>query len=108
MSRLTTLEQEILDIINEEVKGKYLGQLKVVIDGDYYVLLLHLNQEQAPMHLGCPGPEEEFKKFIREEMRRRKLHLVRRWQGYMTLPDNDDCECGDDEWEGYEFPVIPF
>lgn len=95
MSRTTTLEQEILEIINTAVKGKYLGKLKVNIDNvdgeDYYTLLLHMNQEQAPMHIGCPGPEEAFKEFIYEEMRRRKLHLIRRWEGFKRLPEDDEC-----------------
>ena len=31
---MTRLEEEILNIINEEVDGKYIGKLKVVVDHD--------------------------------------------------------------------------
>lgn len=77
---MTQLEKEILDIINDEVGGKYIGWLKVNKDCDMYELLLHMNQEQAPLHLGYQGTEEEFKNFIKDEIHYRKHNDVRFWK----------------------------
>lgn len=76
---MKTLEEEIKAIIEEEMECKYVGWMKVNVDGDYYELLLHRNQEQAPFHLGYQGTEEEFKKFIKEEFHFRKGNDTRYW-----------------------------
>ena len=53
---MTSLEQEILDTINKAIGGKYVGRLKVFQEpGVGWVLLLHMNQEQAPMNFGYNG-----------------------------------------------------
>ena len=78
---MTALEQEILNIINETTDSEYIGKLKVIIDdisnnNKLYTLGLYLNFEMSPMILSYQGTEEEFKKFIREEMKSRKLQRV--------------------------------
>lgn len=78
---MTQLEEEVLNIINEEIGGKYIGKMKVVVDGDWYELLMHMNQEQAPLHLGYQGTEEEFKQFIKDEIHYRKRNDVKFWKG---------------------------
>lgn len=53
---MTLLEQEILDVINCAVGGKYIGKFKVFHEEDVgWVLLLHMNQEQAPMTFSYYG-----------------------------------------------------
>lgn len=53
---MTSLDQEIRDLINEAIGGKYVGQLKVYNEpGIGWVLLLHMNQEQSPMVLSYDG-----------------------------------------------------
>lgn len=53
---MTSLDQEIRDLINEAIGGKYVGQLKVFHEeGIGWVLLLHMNQEQAPMNFAYDG-----------------------------------------------------
>lgn len=85
---MTRLEEEIKNIIEEEIGGKYIGKLKVNEEGDMYELLLHMNQEQAPLHLGCQGTEEEFKAFIKEEFHFRKRNDVRFWKAIREYVDS--------------------
>lgn len=77
---MTRLEEDILKIIEDEIGGKYIGKLQVNKDWDMYELLLHMNQEQAPLHLGYQGDEEGFKEFIKEEMHYRKRNDVKFWK----------------------------
>ena len=78
------LETEIRNIINETIGGKYIGKLKVdkeeMEDGDpLWSLFLYLEMDQIPLVLAYQGTENEFKKFIREEIKSRKLHYVQFW-----------------------------
>jgi hypothetical protein len=61
---MTTLEKEILNIINEATDSEYIGKLKVIVDDNSYTLGLYLNLELHPMILSYEGTEEGFKKFI--------------------------------------------
>ena len=96
---MTTLEQEILDIINEATDSEYIGKLKVIVDDNLYTLGLYLNLEMSPMILSYQGTEKEFKDFIREEMKSRKLQRVFRYEVLrdILLPGMDEYEY-DEEW----------
>lgn len=84
---MTLLEQEILDTINEAIGGKYIGQLKVFHEDEVgWVLLLHMNQEQAPMNFVYDGTWEQFKKFIYNELHFRKMHKASFFQAVQELP----------------------
>jgi hypothetical protein len=77
---MTTLEKEILNIINEATDSEYIGKLKVIVDDDLYNLGLYLNREMSPTVLSFQGTEDEFKEFVREEMKSRKLQKVFRYE----------------------------
>ena len=101
---MTTLEKEILNIINETTDSEYIGKLKVIIDDisnndKLYTLGLYLNFEMSPMVLSYQGTEEEFKNFIREEMKSRKLQKVFRYEVIrdILLPGMDEYE-DEEEW----------
>lgn len=86
---MENLKNEILEIINEAIGGKYIGGLKILIEDDIYELLLYLNQEMAPLVLSYQGTESEFKEFIRKEMKTRQLERVDYWTTNLSyLPDN--------------------
>lgn len=94
---MTTLEKEILNIINEATDSEYIGKLKVVVDDDSYTLGLYLNLEMSPMVFSYQGSEQEFKDFIREEMKSKKLQNIFRYEVIrdILLPGMEEYE--DDE-----------
>lgn len=80
------LANEILNIIDETICGEYVGKLEVIVDGDWYVLNLFMNMYQAPLVMAYQGTEEKFKEFIREEIKKRKLEKVMRYEVRRELP----------------------
>ena len=94
---MTTLEKEILNIINEATDSEYIGKLKVVVDDGSYTLGLYLNLEMSPMIFSYQGNEQEFKDFIREEMKSKKLQNIFRYEVIrdILLPGMEEYE--DDE-----------
>lgn len=96
---MTTLEKEILNIINEATDSEYIGKLKVIVDDDLYNLGLYLNREMSPTVLSFQGTEDEFKEFVREEMKSRKLQKVFRYEVIrdILLPGMEEYE-NDEEW----------
>ena len=91
---MTTLEKEILNIINETTDSEYIGKLKVIVDDDLYTLGLYLNREMTPTILSYQGTESEFKDFIRDEMKSRKLQKVFRYEVIrdILLPGENEYE----------------
>lgn len=96
---MTTLEKEILNIINETTDSEYIGKLKVVVDDDSYTLGLYLNLEMSPMVFSYQGDEQGFKDFIREEMKSKKLQNIFRYEVIrdILLPGMEEYE-DDEEW----------
>ena len=88
---MTKLEQEVWEIINEVTESCYNGKLKVLVTspeaqcGDpkcrelndvVYELYLYLDRWYTPIILSCEGTEDEFKKFIRQEIKKNKYEKV--------------------------------
>ena len=80
------LANEILNIIDETIQGEYVGKLEVIVDDDWYTLNLFMNMHNAPLVMGYQGTEEGFKNYIREEIKRRKLEKVFRYEIRRELP----------------------
>lgn len=75
---MTQLECDLLNIINETIDGKYIGKLEAGKDGDFYCLALYLNRTTTPaitLMKECKS-EMDFKDFVREEIKKRKLENV--------------------------------
>lgn len=84
---MSTLENEILDIINTTVEGCYIGGLKVIVEDEctcknrcikLYILLLYMDSSVYPsIQIGkeCTN-DSEFKEYIRDEIKHRKLQSV--------------------------------
>lgn len=84
---MNSLEQEILDIINKAIKGKYIGKFKVFYEKDIgWVLLLHMNQEQAPINFTYDGDWNQFKNYIYTELKNRKMEIVSFFKAVQELP----------------------
>ena len=80
------LANEILNIIDETIEGEYVGKLEVIVDDDWYTLNLFMNMHNSPLVLAYQGTEEEFKNYIREEIKKRKLEKVMRYEVRRELP----------------------
>lgn len=99
----TLLEKEILEIINCATCSEYIGELEVLTEKnpcdykcctfntcqkekckryipDTYVLKLYLNRNYTPMVFSYQGTEQEFKDYIKEEMKSRKLQKIFRYE----------------------------
>ena len=96
---MTTLEKEILEIINDATDSEYIGKLKVIVDDDSYTLGLYLNLDMKPMVFYYQGDQDGFKSFIRDEMKSRKLQKVFRYEVIrdILLPGMEECE-DEEEW----------
>lgn len=75
---MTALENEILEIINEVTGHCYIGKLTVIED-DGYTLRLGLNTPNAPTVLYYQGSVEDFKEYIKEEIKRRRYPEIEYW-----------------------------
>lgn len=80
------LANEILNIVDETIEGEYVGKLEVIVDDDWYTLNLFMNMHNSPLVLAYQGTEEEFKNYIREEIKKRKLEKVMRYEVRRELP----------------------
>lgn len=77
-NNLSALENEILDIINETTESIYTGGLKVVYEDGIYMLFLYLDIEFAPIQLAYEGSENDFKQYIKDELKSRRLECIPR------------------------------
>ncbi len=88
---MTRLEQEVLDIINEVTESCYTGKLKVIVthpeltkcdlpckelNDTIYELYLYFDRYYTPTILSYEGTEEEFKEFVRNEIKKNKYEKV--------------------------------
>ena len=110
---MTELEQEILEIINCTICGEYIGKLRVIKHetepqcGDgcsdvyttIYELRLYLDREFTPIVFSYEGTENEFKEFIREEIKKRKLEKTKFFKINLEclVPDDEELTEWDDE-----------
>lgn len=96
---MTDLEEEIRKLIDEVTEREYVGKLQVSHEDDIWTLYLYLNRELVPLVMSIQGDEEKFKKFVKTEMRKRRLHEVKFWKAIRELPalecqDNGELEVG--------------
>lgn len=89
------IEDEIRQIINDATEREYITKLHVRQDDDIWTLYLYLNRELVPMVMSKQGTYEDFKKFVKREMKKRRLHEVKYWKTTREIPVlvcNDDGE----------------
>ena len=94
---MTKLEEEIRQIINETTEREYISKLRVIQDGDLWMLYLYLDRELVPLVMGIDGDEDTFKKFVRKEMKKRRLHEVKYWNTLREPPARDCNENGEND-----------
>ena len=105
---MTELEREVLEIINCEIEGCYIGKLQVKEDRFYknircdrcnpvselynieYSLLLYLNADYEPIVMVyIKKAQTAFKEFIEEEFKNRMLQQVDYYKLTLQLPSID-------------------
>lgn len=96
---MTQLEKEVLDIINETTESQYVGKLKVLEDETGFQLYFYFDRELTPTVFGYEGTEDEFKKFIRAEFKKRKMEKTHYFK-LIREPLNIDLDCEKNiEWD---------
>lgn len=86
------LECEILNIINETIEGKYIGKLRVTKEDNVYCLDLFLNCTTLPalsLIKECKD-ENDFKEFVRKEIKSRKLEKTSFWKVSISYDTEED------------------
>lgn len=76
---MTALENEILEIINEVTERCYIGKLAVKEGDGEYTLCLGVNTPNAPTIIYFQGSVEDFKQYIKEEIKRRRYPEIEYW-----------------------------
>lgn len=75
---MTDLENDVLNIIEAATGQQYVGKLTCGYDpvDETYMAAIYFNREYTPTVLGYQGTEEEFKQYLCEEMKKRRLHEI--------------------------------
>ena len=84
------LEKQILDIIERRYKRKYIGGITVTKLLSGYKLVLDLgNPDKRIIQIAADcESEEDFLKYIEQELISRQLHKVQFFRGVKTYPED--------------------
>lgn len=83
---MTEIEEEIRQIINDTTERVYITKLHVRHEDGIWTLYLYLNRVLVPMVMSYEGTEEGFKKFVKKEMKSRRLEEVKYWKTTREIP----------------------
>lgn len=86
------LEQQILDIIENRYQRKYVGGIKVTKLLSGYKLVLDLgNPDKRVIQISADcESEEDFIKFIEQELISRQLQRVQFFKGIINYPEDEE------------------
>ena len=89
------LEKEILCIIEKRYKRKYVGGIKVTRLPSGYKLVLDLgNPDKRILQISADyDSEEDFLKFIEQELISRQLEKVQFFRGVINYPEENETRC---------------
>ena len=89
------LEKQILDIIEKRYNRKYTGGIKVTKLISGYKLVLDLgNPDKRIIQISADyESEEDFLKFIEQELISRQLERVQFFRGIVNYPEDDQRRC---------------
>lgn len=93
------LEKQILDIIEKRYKRKYVGGIKVTKLISGYKLILNLgNPDKSVIQISADlESEEDFLKYIEQELISRQLNKVQFFRGIVKYPEDEErCTCKKD------------
>lgn len=72
----TELKQVILDFFIENYKRQFIGKLDIQELNPGYKVSIYLDRSEYPLVIISDLEGKDFIKFIKEELRKRKLHKV--------------------------------
>ena len=86
------LEKQILDIIEKRYQRKYTGGIKVTRLVSGYKLILDLgNPDKRVIQIAADfESEEDFLKYIEQELISRQLEKVQFFRGVVNYPEDDE------------------
>lgn len=86
------LEKNILDIIEKRYKRKYTGGIKVTKLLSGYKMVLDLgNPDKRTIQIAADiESEEDFLKFIEQELISRQLERIQFFRGVVNYPEDDE------------------
>ena len=94
----------ILQIIEQVYHKKYIGKLEVTrLEPIGLQVKFGMNNVDKPLVISAQLEDEDFLKFLREELRSRGLNTVKYFLGVKTYPDNcnspinKSCKCNEIE-----------
>ena len=89
---MNDLEKQILDIIEKRYKRKYVGGITVTKLLSGYKLVLDLgNPDKRVIQISADlNSEEDFLKFIEQELISRQLEKVQFFRGIVNYPEEDE------------------
>lgn len=83
----TELEQVIRDYYRDQFQVEFIGRIRVEdLDPVGYKVSLNLDHSENPVVYIADLPDEEFIPFIKEELRRSKLHEVEFFKAIKIQP----------------------
>ena len=93
----TDLKQVILDCIRQLYKMEFIGEIKIEnLNPIGYKVSLNLDRSENPLVLIADLPDNKFLKFIKEELRSRKLHKMKHYLA-TKVPSNTINNCNERE-----------
>ena len=82
------LKQTILCLIEQLYNKKYIGKLWIKnLTPIGYQIKFGINNDDKPLVISAELPEDEFIKFMKNELRERRLDYVKYFIGVKTYPD---------------------
>lgn len=92
----TQLEEEVRTVIKEVYQAEYVGTLSLTImtDNDIptgYILRLGLNQDERPLFIAFEGNKDEFIKYLKQELRTRRLSETHFYYGEKLYRNHEEC-----------------
>lgn len=92
----TRLEEEVRTVIETMYKAKYVGTLQVLpmLDGETqlgYKLRLGMNKDERPIYIAFEGDKDGFIKYLKQELRIRRLAETEFYYGDKIYKNNEEC-----------------
>lgn len=90
----TQLEEEVRTVIKDIYQAEYVGTLNLtVMEGDQpvYILRLGMNKDERPLFIAFEGNKDEFIKYLKQELRARRLSETHFYYGEKLYRNHEEC-----------------